>query len=69
MSFTIERKGDKVYITYESLYNQIEPVIINVEIENKKFEECVKEITEKGIENPELQVMIRFVFYGDCVEY
>jgi len=69
MSFTIERKENKVYITYESLHNQIDPVIINIEIENKRFEECVKEITEKGIVNPELEAMIRFVFYGDCIEY
>ena len=69
MSFEIERKEDKIYITYKNLDNEIEPILINVEIENKKFEECVKKITEKGIENPELQAMIRFVFYDDCDDY
>jgi len=69
MSFEIEKKENKVYITYKNLDNEIEPILINVEIENKKFEECVKKITEKGIENPELQAMIRFVFYDDCDDY
>ena len=68
MSFTVERKENKIYITYESLYNEIEPVTINVEVEVKKFDECVKKFAERGIVNPELEAMIEFVFYGEDIE-
>jgi hypothetical protein len=69
MSFEIEKKENKVYITYKNLDYEIEPILINVEIEVKKFEECVQKFKEKGIINPELQAIISFVFYGGCVEY
>jgi len=69
VSFEIERKEDKIYITYKNLDYEIEPISINVEIEVKKFEECVQKFREKGIIKPELQALINFVFYGDCIEY
>ncbi len=68
MSLNVERKEDKIYIQYENPDNEIEPVTINVEIEAKKFEECVKKEREKGAENPELNAMLRFILYGEDIE-
>jgi hypothetical protein len=68
MSLKVERKEDKIYIQYENPDNEIEPVIINVEIKAKKFEECVKKERERGTENPELNVMLRFILYGEDIE-
>ena len=68
MSFEIERKEDKIYITYKNLDNEIEPIIINVEIEAKKFEECVKKERERDAVNPELNTIMRFVLYGEDIE-
>ena len=65
MSLTVERKEDKVYITYENLYNEIEPITINVEVEVKKFDECVKKFAERGVMDPELEAMIEFVLFGE----
>jgi hypothetical protein len=73
MSFTVERKENKIYIKYESIYNdfynEIEPVVMYAEVEAGKFEECVKKLAGVGIINPELLAMVKFVFYGDCIEY
>ncbi len=68
MSLNVERKEDKIYIQYENPDNEIEPVTINVEIEAKKFEECVKKEREKGAKNPELNAMLRFILYGEDIE-
>jgi len=68
MSLKVERKEDKVHITYENPDNEFEPIVINVEIDNKKFEECVKKEKEIEAENPELNTIMRFMFYGEDIE-
>ena len=68
MSLKVEKKEDKIYITYENPDNEFEPIIINVEIDNKKFEECVQKERERNVENPELETIMRFVLYGEDIE-
>jgi len=68
MSFTVERKEDKIYITYGNLDNEFEPITINVEVEVKKFEECVQKERKRNVENPELETIMRFVLYGEDIE-
>jgi len=68
MSLKVERKENKVYITYKDLEIEIEPDPINVEVEVKKFDECVKRLKEKGIENPDLNTIIKFALLGEDIE-
>ena len=68
MSLKVERKEDKVHITYENPDNEFEPILITVEIDNKKFEECVKKERERNVENPELETIMGFVLYGEDIE-
>ena len=65
MSLKVERKEDKVYIEYKNPDNEIEPVLINVEVDNKKFEECIKKERERKVEDPELDAIIEFVLFGE----
>jgi len=65
MSLKVERKEDKVYITYENPDNEIEPILITAEIDNKKIEECVKKLKDKDIEDPELNAIIEFILFGE----
>jgi len=68
MSLKVEKKEDKIYMQYENLDNEIEPITINVEIEVKKFEKCVQKERERGAVNPELNTIMRFVLYGEDIE-
>ena len=65
MSLKIERKKDKVHIEYENSDNEFEPILISVEVDNKKFEECVKKERERKVEDPELNAIIEFVLFGE----
>jgi len=68
MSLNVERKEDKVYITYKNPDNEFEPITINVEVEVKKFEKCVQKERKRNVENPELETIMRFVLYGEDIE-
>ena len=68
MSLKVERKEDKVYIEYKDLEIEIDPAPITVEVEVKKFDKCVQKLKEKGIENPDLNAIIRFILYGEDIE-
>ena len=68
MSLKVERKEDKVYITYKNPDNEFEPIMITEEVSIKKFEECVQKERKRGTKDPELNTIIGFVLFGENIE-